>query len=101
MGLAKVFNGGELQAGFSDATPVSITYEIAQFTEGGMKLWIQFGDDGYWQFLFYKVGSPLVLGCTYSSACNYDPSATIDDSSCSWPWSWWLFGLHQLISLQL
>ena len=26
--------------------------------------------------------SPAVLGCTNSSACNYDPSATVDDGSC-------------------
>ena len=86
LGLARVFNGGELQAGFTDNdVPDSITYEIAQLTEGGMKLWIKFSDTGYWQFLFYKVGSPLVLGCTNSTACNYDPSATIDDSSCDFP----------------
>ena len=30
-------------------------------------------------------GTPIVFGCTYGSACNYDESATDDDGSCVFP----------------
>ena len=30
-------------------------------------------------------GTPIVFGCTYGSACNYDDSATDDDGSCLFP----------------
>ena len=25
---------------------------------------------------------PVVFGCTYAGACNYNPSATVNDGSC-------------------
>ena len=37
--------------------------------------------------------SPQIEGCTNSSACNYDETASDDDGSCKWGmwcmWWWW------------
>ena len=56
MGLAKVFNGGEL-SNPADA-PASITYVIESLTDDAMTLDINFGA-GWWRFRFVPVGTEL------------------------------------------
>ena len=44
------------------------------------------GSAGSEQDITFSVGAPpAVFGCTASDACNYDPDATDDDGSCSFP----------------
>ena len=56
MGLAKVFNGGEL--GNPADAPASITYTIESLTDDAMTLDIHFGA-GWWRFRFVPVGTEL------------------------------------------
>ena len=56
MGLAKVFNGGEL--GNPADAPASITYTIESLTDDAMTLDINFGA-GWWRFRFVPVGTEL------------------------------------------
>ena len=95
MGLARVFNEGELQEGFMNDVPESITYEIVQLTEGGMTLWIQFSEIA---LAIPVLQSWITKGSRLHqlSACNYDPSRpSMILVAITTVW------LHQLLSLQL
>ena len=57
IGLAKVYNGGELQEGFDPAAiDSSISYEVTEFSKNSMVLDISIGG-GYWRFKLIRSGT--------------------------------------------
>ena len=57
IGLAKVYNGGELGIGYSAAdVPNSITYEVTELTENTMMLDRSIGN-GFWNYRLFRTGN--------------------------------------------
>ena len=69
---------------------VDLCFEMYLYPVGGFNTASSIGetptDDGgaYWSFLPCGTGNNVVWGCTDSSALNHDPTAAIDDGTCSY-----------------
>jgi|GEM_PF-2626665 len=71
IGLAKVYNGGELKAGYDVASvSTEITYEVTELTENSMVLDISIGS-GWWRFKLIRTG-------TYAAEEDSDAPANSD-----------------------
>ena len=70
-----------------DSFDVDIEYYIsAEANNGKFQSKPITAPDGYFSFYYGSNESCAeVLGCTDLSACNYNPSATIDDENCEYP----------------
>jgi hypothetical protein len=60
IGLAKVYNGGELSSPNDAVT--SIVYTITAMTDNSMTLDIEIAGGGYWRFMLAKVEAPAIAG---------------------------------------
>jgi hypothetical protein len=63
----------------------SKSWSNSNSSSGNLKAWLDPGNTGVYTLDGTYDGNSVVWGCTDSNACNYNPEATDNDGSCTYP----------------
>ena len=78
-------SGAECGGGTDYYGKLSKSWSNSSSSSGNLKYWLDPGNTSQYTLDGTYDGGAIIYGCTNSSACNYDPDATNDDGSCTYP----------------
>ncbi len=78
-------SGAECGGGTDYYGKLSKSWSNSSSSSGNLKAWLDPGNSSVYTLDGTYDGGAILYGCTNSSACNYDPDASDDDGSCTYP----------------